>query len=67
MFTEPINSDHLKKYYLFKNKIKRNKSLLARKPEKVGQAKIRTFPLSRKPEKGWKAKLGEIKKEDPTD
>ena len=44
-------------------KIKKNKSLLARKPEKAGQAKIRTFSLSRKFEKGWQAKIKENKKE----
>ena len=34
---------------------------MARKPEKAGQAKIRTFPLSRKPTQGWQAKIREIK------
>ena len=66
-FTEPINSDNLKKYYLLKIK-NINKSPLAKKPEKAGHAKIRTFPLSRKPKKGWQAKIRENKKkEDPAD
>ena len=65
-FTELINSDNLKKYYLLKIKNK-NKSPLARKPEKAGQAKIRTFSLSRKLAQGWQAKFRRNKKEDPVD
>ena len=50
-----------RKYYLLKKEEKEeNKSLLTRKPEKAGQAKVRAFSLSRKPKKG-RQKLGKIK------
>ena len=52
-----------RKYYLLKKEEKEeNKSLLTRKPEKAGQTKIRTFPLSRKSKKGWPAKLEKIER-----
>ena len=52
----------------WKKRKRKNKSPLARKSEKAGQAKIRTFPLSRKSKKGWQAKIRKNKKkENPAD
>ena len=52
-----------RKYYLLKKEEKEeNKSQLTRKPEKVGKAKFRTFPLSRKFKKGWQTKIRKNKR-----